>query len=221
MSQVVEQSLVRQNYHQEAEDLINQLINIALHTANTCAQIAYNFEKDNVALYGFSQLFKFMCNQGILCTQSLSNYQVKRGGKVKLTNVEQPEKLEWNPLEALEYVLEQKKLINELFLKCHQITIKQNDANLEDFVEHFMRHVVVLIQKLGFYIVKCRRVMQDQNLSGLGLYLFDMDLIRENLFSFDKYSITQPFGLNTEPTIQNVRLIQSLNQLLFPFSKMF
>jgi ferritin len=221
MSHITGESLVRQNYHHEAEELINQLISIALNTCHTSAQIAYNFEKDNVALYGFSQLFKFLCNQGILCTQGLSNYQVKRGGKVTLTNIEQPEKLEWNPLEALEYVLNQKKSINEVFLKCHKIAINQNDANLEDFVEHFMRHLVVLIQKLGYYVVKCRRVMQDQNLSGLGLYLFDMDLIRENLFSFDKYSITYPLGLNIEPTIQNIPVLQSLNQLLFPFSKMF
>jgi hypothetical protein len=103
-------------------------------------------------------------------------------------------------------VLSRAKQLNEQFLKCHDLAEKNNDANLEDFLEHnFIRPLGIYMQKICFYITKARRVTQQQ--SGLGEYIFDMDLIRENDFSIEKYSVTKQETENVPnvnmPKVQN------------------
>jgi len=183
-------SLVRQNFHEEAENMINNIVNMVITAGYQCVSISYFFEKDTIALYGFSQLFRTFAKLMRKCAKTLMCYQVQRGGKVILDDIPKPEMTEWNMVNSLEYVLEKVKLLNEQFLKCHDIAEKNNDANLEDFLEHnFIHPLVIKMQKICFYITKARRVTQQQ--SGLGEYIFDMDLIRENDFSIEKYSVTK------------------------------
>jgi ferritin heavy chain len=203
-------SLVRQNFQTETEDMINHIINLCYNARYNFVQISYCFECDEVALYGFSQLFRALAKGMKICTRKLMCYQVQRGGTVVLDTIKKPENTSWNIVEALEMVLTRAKQLNEQFLKCHDLAEKNNDANLEDFLEHnFIHPLVVYMQKIAFYITKARRVTQQQ--SGLGEYIFDMDLIRENDFSIEKYSVTK----HKTENVPTVNLPKAQNLLPF------
>ncbi len=51
-------SLVRQNYHQESEASTNKQINLELYASYSYQSMAFYFDRDDIALHGFSKFFK-------------------------------------------------------------------------------------------------------------------------------------------------------------------
>merc|ERR1712241_497151 len=55
---VIMASIIRQNYSERCEALINKQINMEFHASYVYMAMGYYFERDDVALLGFAKFFK-------------------------------------------------------------------------------------------------------------------------------------------------------------------
>ncbi len=75
----------------------------------------YFFERDDMALMGFSKFFKKSSDEEREHAQLFMSYQNKRGGKIVLQDVAKPTKSDWgSALEAVEAALELEKTVNQV-----------------------------------------------------------------------------------------------------------
>lgn len=165
---------VRQNFSQEAENAINQQINMELTASYIYQSMRFYFDRDDIALPGFSEFYKHNSDEEREHAEKLMKYLNKRGGRVVLQNVTKPPKDEWgNGLNSLETALDLEKKVNDSLLALHALASSKNDAHLTDFLEEeFLDEQVESIKKLADHITKLKRAGPV----GLGEYLFDKDL---------------------------------------------
>jgi len=165
---------IKQNFHQETEYGINNQINMELCASYTYQSMAFYFDRDDVALHGFSEYFKHNSEEEREHAEKLMKYQNKRGGRVVLQDIKKPAKNEWGTgLEALQTALDLEKQVNQSLLNLHALAGSKSDAHLCDFLEsEFLNEQVEAIKELGDNITKLKRAGPV----GLGEYLFDRDL---------------------------------------------
>jgi len=163
-------SKIRMNYHAESEAGVNKQINLELYASYVYQQLAYHFNRDDVALPGFEKFFKDSSEEERIHAEKLMKFQNQRGGRVIFQNIPKPIKQDWaSGLEAMEAALELEKTVNQSLLDLHAIASKHNDAQFADFIEsHYLTEQVEAIKKLSDYVTNLRRVG-----SGLGEYLMD------------------------------------------------
>jgi len=167
-------SQIKQNFHQETEDAINKQINMELTASYIYQSMSVYFDRDDIALPGFSKFFKHSSDEEREHAEKLMKYLNKRGGRVILTSVTKPPKDEWGTgLNALETALDLEKQVNKSLLNLHELAGTKVDPHLTDFLEEeFLGEQVESIKKLGDHITKLKRAGSN----GLGEYLFDKDL---------------------------------------------
>ena len=88
-------SVVRQNFHEETEAGINRQINMELYASYVYQSMSMYFDRDDVALPGFSKLFKKNSDEEREHAEKFMKYQNQRGGRVVFRDVQKPEKDEW------------------------------------------------------------------------------------------------------------------------------
>ncbi|XP_054158053.1 soma ferritin-like [Oppia nitens] len=167
-------SQVRQNYDQESEAAVNKQINLELYASYVYQQMAYHFNRDDVALQGFQNFFQKSSDDERQHAQRLMDFQNKRGGRIVLQDISKPAKQDWaSGLEAMEASLELEKTVNQALLDLHQIAQKHNDPQFQDFLEtHYLTEQVDSIKLIADYITNLKRVG-----TGLGEYMFDKETL--------------------------------------------
>merc|ERR1711931_326099 len=88
-------SKARQNFHEDCEAGLNQCINILLHSAYINKCLAAHFERDDVALPGFSKYFRKLSEEHQSQSNNMKSYQNKRGGRVLLQEISSPDPQTW------------------------------------------------------------------------------------------------------------------------------
>lgn len=162
----------RQNFHQESEAGINKQINMELYAGYVYQSMAFYFDRDDVALKGFSKFFKKSSEEERGHAEKLMKYQNMRGGRIVLQPIQKPECDEWGScLEALEAALALEKSINQSLLDLHKIADTHGDAEMGDFVEEFLEEQVESIKDLSDKISNIKRVG-----TGIGEWQFDKEL---------------------------------------------
>jgi len=166
-------SRVRQNYHEDAEALVNKQINIELHASYVYLAMSSWFNRDDQALPGFAAYFRKASDEERDHGISFMEYQAKRGGKVVLVDIEKAKTMEWGtPLEAMKAALDLEKKVNESLLSLHSVADKHNDAHLSDFLEaNFLDEQVQAIKFIGDKITQIERAGP-----GLGVHLLDKEM---------------------------------------------
>jgi ferritin heavy chain len=166
-------SIIRQNYHEETEAGINRQINMELYASYVYQSMASYFDRDDIALPGFSKFFAKNSEDEHKHAVKLMKYQNNRGGRVVFKDVKKPEKDEWGTgLDPLQAALDLEKRVNQSLLDLHALGGSHNDAHLCDFLENeFLSEQVESIKHLGELISKLKRAGP-----GLGEYIFDKDL---------------------------------------------
>jgi len=167
-------SQVRQNFAQECEAAINKQINLELYASYVYQQLAYHFNRDDVALPGFEKFFKESSNEEREHAEKLMKYQNTRGGRILLQDVRKPEKQDWSSgLEAMEAALALEKTVNQSLLDLHALASLQKDPQFCDFLEtEYLAEQVESIKKLADYVTNLKRVGP-----GLGEYMFDRETL--------------------------------------------
>ncbi|XP_050390092.1 soma ferritin isoform X2 [Patella vulgata] len=166
------QSQPRQNFHLESEAGINRQVNMELYASYTYQSMAFYFDRDDVALPGFSKFFKHSSEEEREHAEKLMKYQNKRGGRVVLQDIKKPDRDEWGTgLEAMQVALQLEKNVNQSLLDLHAVADKHNDPQMQDFLEgEYLKEQVDAIKEISDYITQLKRVG-----SGLGEYIFDRE----------------------------------------------
>lgn len=166
----------RQNYHEECEALINKQVNLELYASYVYLAMAYHFDREDVALPGFHKFFKKCADEEREHAEIFMKYQNKRGGKLKLEQIAQPNKYKWSgPLEAVTQALDLEKYVNENLLDLHEVAGEKKDAQLSDFLEAtFLDEQVEACKKLSDLITNLQRAGK-----GLGEYVVDRELDKQ------------------------------------------
>ncbi|RUS22769.1 ferritin-like superfamily [Endogone sp. FLAS-F59071] len=168
-------ALAKQNFSTNAEEAINQQIEVEQTASQTYQAIAAWFARDNVALPGLAAFFQKQSQEESKHAQLLINYQNMRGGRVILNNVPQPE-TEWTSAKnAVESSLELEKAVNKSLLNLTSLAEDQNDHQLGNFLKQiFLVEQVQSIEELAKMVTQLNRVGGD----GLGLHLWDQELLK-------------------------------------------
>lgn len=173
VSAVVDQeqeNLVRMNFHQDNESLINRQINLELYASYVYTAMAYHFDRWDVALKGHHKYFKKMASEEREHANKFMKYQNKRGGTIVLGDIKKPEKETWGSLlEAHQDALALEKGVYQALLELHATATQNNDPHLADYLEEeFLEEQVKSIKEYADYITNLRRVG-----TGVGEYIFD------------------------------------------------
>lgn len=173
-------SLARQRYADECEAVVNEQINVEYSASYVYHSLFSYFDRDNVALKGLAKFFKESSEEEREHAEKLMKYQNMRGGRVKLYTIMMPpsefEHAEkGDALYAMELALSLEKLVNEKLLNLHCVAEKNNDPQLQEFVEgEFLGEQVEAIKKIADYVTQLRMVGK-----GHGVWHFDQVLLHE------------------------------------------
>jgi len=162
----------RQNFHEESEAGINRQINMELYACYCYQSMAYYFDRDDVALPGFSKFFKKSSDEEREHAEKLMKYQNKRGGRIVLQDVKKPDRDEWGTgLEAMQVALQLEKSVNQSLLDLHKVADKHGDAQMMDFIEgEYLKEQVDAIKEISDHVTNLKRVGP-----GLGEYMYDKE----------------------------------------------
>ncbi|XP_048763643.1 soma ferritin-like [Ostrea edulis] len=167
------ESQCRQNFHQESEAGINRQINMELYASYAYQSMSFYFNRDDVALPGFSKYFKNASDEEREHAEKLMKYQNKRGGRIVLQDIGKPDRDEWaTGLDAMQVALQLEKTVNQSLLDLHKLADKHGDAQMCDFIEtEYLEEQVNAIKEISDHITQLKRVG-----SGLGEYEYDRRL---------------------------------------------
>nr|AIU94778.1 hypothetical protein [Phragmatopoma lapidosa] len=162
----------RQNFHSDSEAGINKQINLELYACYCYQSMAYYFDRDDVALPGFSKYFKKASDEEREHAERLMKYQNQRGGRIVLQNIQKPERDEWGTgLDAMQVALALEKNVNQSLLDLHKLGDSHGDAQFCDFIEsEYLEEQVNGIKEISDHITQLKRVGP-----GLGEYMYDKE----------------------------------------------
>jgi len=170
------ENLVRYNYHEDNEGLVNRQINLELYASYVYMAMAHHFDRHDVAFEGHHKYFKKMSGEENEHAQKFMAYQNKRGGTIVLLDIQKPVQQSWSsPLEAHETALQLEKDVYQSLLELHGYASKHNDPHLTNYLEEeFLEDQVKSIKEYADYITILKRVGP-----GLGEQWFDKEQLGE------------------------------------------
>lgn len=107
-------SQIRQNYHTECEQGLNEQIKQELYASYVYQEMGYHFERDDVSLASISKYFKELSDNKREQASQLMKYQTKRGGKTILFDIKKPNSENWTSQLAFENALKLEKDVNQV-----------------------------------------------------------------------------------------------------------
>ncbi|KAF9961145.1 fts3-like protein [Mortierella alpina] len=129
----------------------------------------------NQALPGLEKFFRESAEDERKHAQKLINYLNRRGVKVIIGCLHQPNPHCLCARDAIEITLQMEKDVNKSLLNLHAIAEENNDPQLCDYIEsEFLEEQVGAIKKIADLVSQLNRVGGD----GLGLYLWDQELLK-------------------------------------------
>ena len=168
-------SLIRQNFSPECEDLLNKQINLELQAWYTYVSMWIYFERHDVALPGFAKFFMVKSKEEKKHAIKLMKYLIKRGGRLVLQDIPKPAADSWGTgLEAMKTALDMLKSLNESLLQLHKLSVKRVDPHMEKFVKKYLDEHVEIIKIHGNHVTNLERV----GTKGLGVYMFDKKTLK-------------------------------------------
>ncbi|KAH9401918.1 fts3-like protein [Tyrophagus putrescentiae] len=181
-----------------------ELVPKTLHASYVYQQLAFHFNRDDVALPGFEKFFKESSEEEREHAEKLMKFMNERGGRIVLHDIPKPIKQDWSSgLEAMEAALELEKTVNQSLLDLHNVASSHNDPQMADFIEtHYLTEQVEAIKKLSDYVTQLRRVG-----FGLGEYLFD----RHTLGKIKMASTDGAHPSPNDPHAENGMLVEELD----------
>ena len=135
------------------------------------------FARDNVGLTNIAEFFKKESAEERHHAELLMEYQIKRGGAVKLETILPPHTEfdhaeKGDALYAFELALSLEKLNFQKLRQLHEVAEKHGDSQMCDFVEGtLLADQMESVYEVAEKVAQLRRVGK-----GLGVYVFDQEL---------------------------------------------
>ncbi|XP_037368442.1 ferritin heavy chain-like [Talpa occidentalis] len=175
-------SQVRQNYHPDCENSINNLTNLELYASYMYLSISFYFDREETALKHFAEYFLMLSEKESENAEMMMEFQVMRGGLLRLRDIKKPDRDNWQSgLKALKCALYLKKTINQHLLDLHNLATNINDPHLCYFLETYhLDYQVRAMKELGEHLTNLLdlqdAMMADYNFDKLTLGESSMDL---------------------------------------------
>jgi len=168
-------SQIRVNYPTEVEAQVNKLINLKFLSAYTYTSMACYFDRDDVALPGFSKLFRYLSKRVNKSAKKLMHFQNQRGGRVVFGDVKKPEREEWGtPVDALNICLTLHKNRMQVLQDLVKIAHSQNDTlTVKHINEEHLVYIVEFIKYIGEQLTILKKLPTGSE------YLHDKTVERE------------------------------------------
>ncbi|XP_006209510.2 ferritin heavy chain [Vicugna pacos] len=166
-------SQVCQNYHPDCQAAINSHVTLELHASYVCLAMAFNFDRDDVALKHFARFFLRRSRQLGERAESLMHLQNQRGGRLCFHDIRKPDRDAWESgLQAMQCTLRLEKGINQSLLHLYQLASDKSDAHLCHYLQrHCLNQQVKFIKELGDHITTLRKMGAPE--ADMAEYLFD------------------------------------------------
>jgi len=121
-------------FHENNAKGTNDMINMELYASYTYMSMACYFDRHDVAMPGFSKYFWELCAEERGHARMLINYQNKRGGRVRLYELEAPP-MEWeSALHALQMALQLEQNLLYSLLQLRKTAEEHDDPQMSDFI---------------------------------------------------------------------------------------
>uniref|UniRef100_A0AC34QNP4 Ferritin n=1 Tax=Panagrolaimus sp. JU765 TaxID=591449 RepID=A0AC34QNP4_9BILA len=166
-------SLIRQNYHQNTENAVNDAVNKVLNASYQYMELGYHFDRDDIALPNMHKYFLKLSNSKQEQADKLLKYQNTRGGRCVLQTVSKPptSNSDVGIVNAFQTAINIEKQLNTLFLGLHEVAHETNDPQFSDFVEEdLLESEVEIMKELADHLARAQK-----SGSGLGEFLFDKE----------------------------------------------
>nr|XP_051682967.1 ferritin heavy chain-like [Oryctolagus cuniculus] len=168
-----EPSQVRHNYDSICEAALNNHIHLQLYASYVALSMAFYFNRDDVALKGFTRYFLQRSQIERERAEKLLKLQNQRGGRIAIRDVQEPDRDDWEGgLQAMESAFYLAKSINQSLLELHQLATARGDAHLCHLLEtNYLDQQVQAIEELACHLTNLRGLgAPDVNMAE---YLFD------------------------------------------------
>lgn len=164
-------------YNALQEAAVNKQINVEYTASYAYHAIWAYFDKDTVALPGFARYFSEQSQEERDHAHEFMQYQNKRGGSVELQPIAVPEMKftmedgTSDAVYAMDLHLQLEKFVYHKLNELHQVAQGAKDAQMQDFVEHYLTHQIDAIKKAADYVAQLKRVATPH-----GVYHIDLTL---------------------------------------------
>merc|ERR1712046_344737 len=98
-------SPVKQNFSEDAENALNEHINMELYASYVYQAAARHFQRDDVALFGFAKYFQHASDEEREHAEKFQKYQLLRGGRLTYADIKAPPAKYEGGLQAMEAAL--------------------------------------------------------------------------------------------------------------------
>ena len=171
-------SKCRQNFPTVCEDLLNAQINAELTASYAYFSMHAWCAEDGTGLPGLTAFYKASYHEELEHAQSFTSYLLQRGGKLTFSPVNPHSQAgNWtSALQTLEHALQLEKDVNSLLLTMAAKADEVGDQHLAELVQgEFLPEQIEGLKRLADMITQLKRAGSE----GLGLYIFDQDLVRQ------------------------------------------
>lgn len=162
------------------EAAVNKQINVEYTASYAYHAIWAYFDRDIVALPGFANYFSKQSEEERDHAQEFMQYQNKRGGTVELQPIAVPEMKftmedgTSDAVYAMDLHLQLEKFVYHKLNELHKVAEDAKDAQMQDFVEHYLTHQIDAIKIAADYVAQLKRVATPH-----GVYHVDLTLREE------------------------------------------
>ncbi|RZC40701.1 soma ferritin, partial [Asbolus verrucosus] len=165
----------RHNYHEEVEAAVNNQILAELNASMVYLSLYCYYGGTSRAMPGCQSFFKKMYNEEQDHAMVFIDYQLLRGGEVKLFPITVPENPDWTDITiALGIALELEKRVKDKLECLYRTAESCQDTQLMDLVTtKFIKDQNESIWELGRLLTRAKRLVDT---GGVGRHLFDREL---------------------------------------------
>uniref|UniRef100_A0A8D1SJF9 Ferritin n=1 Tax=Sus scrofa TaxID=9823 RepID=A0A8D1SJF9_PIG len=166
-------SQVRHNYHPECEAALNSLATLELHASYVYQALAFNFDREDMALKHLACFFLRRSQEHTRRAQELMSLQNRRGGRLCFHDIRKPDQDNWESgLRALQCALHLEKRVHQSLLDLHRLATHKSDAQLCHFLKsRYLDQQVEFIKELGDHVTTLHRMGAPED--NTAEYLFD------------------------------------------------
>ena len=164
------------NWKQESENVVNEQILVEYWASLQYHLMWSYFDSSSVGLENIANFFKKSSDEEREHAHNFMKYQNLRGGKVKLTKLDNVD-LSYldivdinDVLSSFKKALDMEQKVYKSLLKVHKVSEEQNDPQFSDFVEsEYLEEQVTAINEITKYIAKLERIGENTH----GIYHFN------------------------------------------------
>lgn len=166
------------DYSKKLETLVNYQIRAELSAFYAYTNMAEHFRRFDMDLPGFHQYFQDAANEELKHANMFMGYQAKRGGSLRLMDLQAPISPEWeNGLEALKGALKLERNVTDEVMCLHKVASTIGDQHFIDFLEgNVIPEQYDGMKELSTKIKTLERIGKGQESHGLAEFHFDKTL---------------------------------------------